>query len=143
MEETAKRKIKLGISIGDPNGVGIELVLKVFQDKRMFDFFTPIVFANTKLMSAQRKHFNLQTPFVPYVLGKKLSKNQLNVVEVFDTIKGTGIHEPDVRSTMIRTTYNSTFRSVNPWKGVSFDTNIYFNSTQGMKYPSSVIINLP
>ena len=84
MEETAKRKIKLGISIGDPNGVGIELVLKVFQDKRMFDFFTPIVFANTKLMSAQRKHFNLQTPFVPYVLGKKLSKNQLNVVEVFD-----------------------------------------------------------
>ena len=28
-------------------------------------------------------------------------------------------------------------------KGVSFDTNIHFNSTQGMKYPSSVIINLP
>ena len=39
---------------------------------------------------------------------------ETDVVEVFDTIKG-----------------------------VSFDTNIYFNSTQGMKYPSSVIINLP
>ena len=52
MEERQERKIKLGISIGDPNGVGIELILKVFQDKRMFDFFTPVVFANTKLMSA-------------------------------------------------------------------------------------------
>lgn len=39
---------------------------------------------------------------------------ETDVVEVFDTIKG-----------------------------VSFDTNIYFNSTQGMKYPSSVIIHLP
>ena len=42
------RKIKVGISIGDPNGVGIEIILKIFQDKRMFDFFTPIVFASTK-----------------------------------------------------------------------------------------------
>ena len=32
------RKIKVGISIGDPNGVGIEIILKIFQDKRMFDF---------------------------------------------------------------------------------------------------------
>ena len=83
MEEGRERKIKLGISIGDPNGVGIELILKVFQDKRMFDFFTPIVFANTKLMRTQRKHFDLQTPFSPFDFGKKLNKNQLNIVEVF------------------------------------------------------------
>ena len=97
MEERQERKIKLGISIGDPNGVGIELILKVFQDKRMFDFFTPVVFANTKLMSAQRKHFDLQTPFSPYVFGKKLSKNQLNIVEVFkqpfDTAFGEATEE--------------------------------------------------
>ena len=36
-------KIKVGISMGDPNGVGIEIVLKIFEDKRMFDFFTPII----------------------------------------------------------------------------------------------------
>ena len=77
-----ERKIKLGISIGDPNGVGIEIILKMFEDKRMFDFFTPIVFASTKLLSFQRKHFNLQTSFASYVLGNKSSSNQLNVVEV-------------------------------------------------------------
>ena len=38
-------KIKIGISVGDPNGIGIEIILKTFQDKRIYDFFTPIVFA--------------------------------------------------------------------------------------------------
>ena len=83
MEESS-RKIKVGISIGDPNGVGIEIILKIFQDKRMFDFFTPIVFASTKLISFQRKHFNLQTYLSPHVLGKKPSNTQINVVEVLN-----------------------------------------------------------
>jgi len=83
MEESS-RKIKVGISIGDPNGVGIEIILKIFQDKRMFDFFTPIVFASTKLISFQRKNFNLQTALSPYALGKKPSNTQINVVEVLN-----------------------------------------------------------
>lgn len=80
MEEKG-RKIKLGISIGDPNGIGIEIILKIFSDKRMFNFFTPIVFAHTKLLGDQRKHFNLETSITPYTLGKRCSNNQLNVVE--------------------------------------------------------------
>ena len=80
--EGREGKIKVGISIGDPNGVGIEIILKMFEDKRMFDFFTPIVFASTKLLAFQRKHFNLQTSFAPFVLGNKSSNNQLNIVEV-------------------------------------------------------------
>ena len=39
MEEA--RKIKVGISIGDPNGIGIEVILKIFEQKELFDFFTP------------------------------------------------------------------------------------------------------
>lgn len=81
MEEKAP-KIKLGISIGDPNGIGIEVILKAFQDKRMFGFFTPIVFGHTKLLSQQRKHLNIDTLIAPYTLGKKPSNSQLNVVEV-------------------------------------------------------------
>ena len=37
-------KIKLGISMGDPNGIGIEIILKIFEDKRLFDFFTTFEF---------------------------------------------------------------------------------------------------
>ena len=40
-------KISVGISAGDPNGIGIEIILKAFQDKRLFTFFTPVVFANS------------------------------------------------------------------------------------------------
>ena len=54
-------KIKLGISMGDPNGVGIEIILKIFQDKRIFDFFTPIIFAPIELLERQKQFFNLTT----------------------------------------------------------------------------------
>jgi len=43
-------KINVGISVGDPNGIGIEIILKAFQDKRIFDFFTPIVLGTAKIL---------------------------------------------------------------------------------------------
>ena len=48
-------KIKVGITIGDPNGIGIEVILKIFEDKRIFEYFTPIVFGNTNILKEQRK----------------------------------------------------------------------------------------
>ncbi len=44
-------KIVVGISIGDLNGIGIEVILKTFQDKRMLDFCTPVIFGSTKTIS--------------------------------------------------------------------------------------------
>ena len=52
-----KVKIKVGISIGDLNGIGCEVVLKTFEDTRMMDFCTPIVFASNKTISQQKKSF--------------------------------------------------------------------------------------
>lgn len=40
--------IKVGISIGDMNGVGIELILKTFEDARVLEFCTPIVICSNK-----------------------------------------------------------------------------------------------
>ena len=31
-------KIKVGISIGDLNGIGVETIIKTFKDNRMMDF---------------------------------------------------------------------------------------------------------
>ena len=52
-------KVKLGISIGDLNGIGSEIVLKTFDDSRMLDFCTPIIFASTKVLTFLKKQFNL------------------------------------------------------------------------------------
>jgi 4-hydroxythreonine-4-phosphate dehydrogenase len=79
------RKIKVGISIGDPNGIGIEVILKIFQEKELFDFFTPILYANMKLISFQKGHLNLRTSLNPYTEGGKLSPTQVNVVDVWKT----------------------------------------------------------
>jgi 4-hydroxythreonine-4-phosphate dehydrogenase len=50
--------IIVGISIGDLNGIGAEVVLKTFEDDRMLDFCTPVIFASSKTMEFLKRHFN-------------------------------------------------------------------------------------
>ncbi|NRA92528.1 MAG: 4-hydroxythreonine-4-phosphate dehydrogenase PdxA [Psychroserpens sp.] len=52
-----ERKIKVGISAGDLNGIGTEIIIKTFEDNRMLEFCTPIIFASIKTMSFCKKHF--------------------------------------------------------------------------------------
>ena len=54
-----QKKIRVGISIGDLNGIGIEIILKTFQDNRMMDFCTPIIFGSNKIISEHKKALNL------------------------------------------------------------------------------------
>ena len=49
--------IIVGISIGDLNGIGSEVVLKTFEDARMLELCTPVIFANVKLLSFVKKSF--------------------------------------------------------------------------------------
>lgn len=48
-------KLKVGISIGDLNGIGMEVIIKSLNDSRVFEYFTPIVYGNTKNASFHRK----------------------------------------------------------------------------------------
>jgi 4-hydroxythreonine-4-phosphate dehydrogenase len=50
--------IIVGISIGDLNGIGSEVVLKTFEDSRMLELCTPVIFANVKILSYIRKNFD-------------------------------------------------------------------------------------
>ncbi|WP_281229119.1 4-hydroxythreonine-4-phosphate dehydrogenase PdxA [Flavobacterium aquiphilum] len=50
--------IIVGISIGDLNGIGSEVVLKTFEDSRMLELCTPVIFANVKILSFIRKSFD-------------------------------------------------------------------------------------
>ncbi len=49
--------IIVGISIGDLNGIGSEVVLKTFEDSRMLELCTPVIFANVKILSFLKKNF--------------------------------------------------------------------------------------
>ncbi|OMP32715.1 4-hydroxythreonine-4-phosphate dehydrogenase PdxA [Mangrovimonas sp. DI 80] len=48
--------IRVGISVGDLNGIGPEIILKTFEDPRMLEFCTPVIFASIKVMSFYKKH---------------------------------------------------------------------------------------
>ncbi len=55
----------IGISCGDINGIGIEVIIKAFTDARLLDHCTPVVFGSGKLVNFYRKftpeaHFNYQ-----------------------------------------------------------------------------------
>lgn len=52
-------QIKIGITCGDVNGVGLEVIMKVFMDSRMHQICTPLIYAGNKLVSLQRKQLNL------------------------------------------------------------------------------------
>jgi 4-hydroxythreonine-4-phosphate dehydrogenase len=49
--------IIVGISIGDLNGIGSEVILKTFEDSRMLELCTPVIFANVKILSFIKKNF--------------------------------------------------------------------------------------
>ena len=75
-------KIKLGISIGDPNGIGIEIILKIFEDRRLFEFFTPLIFAPIKLLENQKKHFKFNPILALNKKNEQLHRAQLNVFDL-------------------------------------------------------------
>jgi len=53
--------IIVGISIGDLNGIGAEVVLKTFEDTRMLELCTPVIFANVKILSFLKKNAEVTT----------------------------------------------------------------------------------
>ena len=76
-------KLKLGISIGDLNGIGGEIMLKTFDDSRMLEFCTPVIFASVKTLSFLKKHFNLSLNFQGIDKASEAIEGKINVVNVW------------------------------------------------------------
>lgn len=76
-------KIVVGISIGDLNGIGIEVILKTFQDKRMLDFCTPVIFGSTKSTSYHKKLINSQTQIHGITSIKQIAHNKVNLLNIW------------------------------------------------------------
>ena len=76
-------KISVGISTGDPNGIGIEIILKAFQDKRLFDFFTPIVFANDQSLLTESKRLEFISDFFTLKNINSPKRGRINVANTW------------------------------------------------------------
>jgi 4-hydroxythreonine-4-phosphate dehydrogenase len=75
--------IIVGISIGDLNGIGSEVVLKTFDDSRMLELCTPVIFANVKVLSFIKKTLGLETPLHGIDTISQIVIGKINVLNIW------------------------------------------------------------
>ncbi len=78
-------KAKLGISIGDTNGIGPEVIVKTLSDQRILNFCLPVIYGSATVMNRVKKalnaeHFHFQqVPSAQHLVQKKI-----NLIECFE-----------------------------------------------------------
>jgi 4-hydroxythreonine-4-phosphate dehydrogenase len=75
--------IIVGISIGDLNGIGSEVILKTFEDSRMLELCTPVIFANVKVLSFIKKTLELTAPLHGIDKLEQLVVGKINVLNIW------------------------------------------------------------
>ena len=82
------KKINVGISIGDPNGIGIEVILKALSERSSNDNCTYIIYSSYGLIVNQKKDLNIKSlPLKKIESFDEISHNSLNIKEVFTESK--------------------------------------------------------
>lgn len=77
------RKIKVGITHGDFNGIGYEVILKALEDERMLELCTPVIYGSAKIAAYYRKNIELQPFNLNQVAGALDAKpNNCNIINV-------------------------------------------------------------
>ncbi len=77
------KKIKVGISLGDLNGIGIEVILKTFKDSRMLDFCTPILFGSTKVITFHKNKLGLDIPIHGISNMNQVIEHKINLFNIW------------------------------------------------------------
>ncbi|HET6766671.1 MAG TPA: 4-hydroxythreonine-4-phosphate dehydrogenase PdxA [Chitinophagaceae bacterium] len=83
MQQTTKPTI--GITCGDLNGIGIELIIKVFADNRILEQCTPVIFASNKVINFYRKtlpEFNFNWQNIKDL--SRLNAKQMNIYNCWE-----------------------------------------------------------
>ena len=78
------RKIRVGITHGDINGVGYEVILKTFSDPTMLELCTPVVYGSPKVAAYHRKAMEIQTSFSIVNSAEEVQDRRVNVVNCIE-----------------------------------------------------------
>jgi 4-hydroxythreonine-4-phosphate dehydrogenase len=79
------KKIKVGITHGDINGIGYEVMLKALSDARILEICTPIIYGSPKVMGYHRKTLDLPT-FNYSIINSaaEAADNRINIINCVD-----------------------------------------------------------
>ena len=82
---TTKHKPVIGISCGDLNGIGIELIIKTFSDIRLLEICTPVIFGSNKVINFYRKSLpDLNFNFMSVKDSSRINHKQINVFNCWE-----------------------------------------------------------
>jgi 4-hydroxythreonine-4-phosphate dehydrogenase len=79
------KKIRVGLSVGDFNGIGLEIILKSLSDARLYEHCVPVIYGSSKLVTYHLKHLKIEDiAFKSLKSADDLDPNKVNVVEVWE-----------------------------------------------------------
>lgn len=79
--QTKKQRPILGISIGDINGIGPEVILKALSDARVYANFTPLIYGHGKALSHYKKLLNLEELYFTQIRSlDEIQHRKVNVI---------------------------------------------------------------
>jgi len=77
--------LKIGITIGDFNGIGPEVIIKALSDERFASKFTPIIYGSSKVMAYHKNIVNdVELNFFNITSAERSSKDKINVINCWD-----------------------------------------------------------
>jgi len=80
-------KPRIGITLGDLNGIGPEVIIKVLTDNRLMSLMTPVVYGSAKVLSFYRKLMNLEEFNYSQVKSKgQFFSKTINVVNCWEDV---------------------------------------------------------
>lgn len=78
-------KPRIGISLGDLNGIGPEVVIKALADSRVTNLFTPVIYGSSRVLSFYKKIVNLEEFNYSQVKTKgQFAAKSINVVNCWE-----------------------------------------------------------
>lgn len=84
-ENNNSNRLKVGITIGDTNGIGIEVALKAVGIPEMMDLCIPVIYGSSKVVSYHRNACNLPGFQINHTKSaRNLKENMPNLVECID-----------------------------------------------------------
>jgi len=85
MSNNRKYLLRLGISVGDANGISPEIILKSFKDKRMLEICTPVIYASKNILSFYKNLLDLtEFNFTSISSANELIPGKVNVINIVD-----------------------------------------------------------
>ncbi|MBX7242475.1 MAG: 4-hydroxythreonine-4-phosphate dehydrogenase PdxA [Bacteroidia bacterium] len=93
-----QNKLKIGITIGDINGIGPELILKAFQDSRLRAMCIPVIYGSSSILNYYKKLLGFDKFNFTVIPNTGAAKP--NVVNVIDCLQGIDKVEAGLPSSM-------------------------------------------